>query len=362
MNRFGNITELQLAPQDVADIDHITRDLRAHIGDPRTQEHELLDNIGDFRQQGRARLPELSEALDDLVAYGDTLAVIVQLPEATSDCYGPTPAAHPTGQNLYPSDIYRALFGSMAGAGHTERLWAFNLLRHEVIQNNVLVPHYGQGVITGDHRKKNADPTKLLELHTDGVYQNFNQGVGPGPGEPNRDSSPDFIALHTVRNKERAHLMIAAPNVEELTEGTLAKLRESLLPLGSTDEPHLKPVPVLYGPDERPFVRYNHGEFTGDDSIPDEDAQAALKEFDEHLSTRTDVIATCAGTIIFLNNRLMLHGRDTFTPLLNGEGRWVRRLAYALDAKRIQAFLPVGAVAGSRLIESTLVRSPHLAS
>jgi enduracididine beta-hydroxylase len=97
---------------------------------------------------------------------------------------------------------------------------------------------------------------------------------------------------------------------------------------------HESPAPLsaLFGSDARPYLRVNSyymAAVEGDDT-----AAAALQALIDDLDKQLRGIALRPGEICFLDNYLVVHGRQAFRARFDGTDRWLKRLNICRDLRK----------------------------
>lgn len=316
----------------VKQLDHLTQDIRAGLQD--LSEPNFFDAIDGLVDNAWDIAPGQAGQLQTFAAHRGVRAVIVDFPPATVASVGPTPLYYPEAgkQRLLTSDIYRALVTSMAS------LYAYGDVRVQngAIHNDVIFTPIGDS----------SAKEERMRLHVDGLYANRNKEHYPEPAMPNRNLSSDFLSFHFLRNNERVPTVVVFPDWSEMSEDTLAVLRQPILDL----KKGLPPVSVLYGDPGDPWIRY----------VSDEEylynasgnGRQALQDLNEHLFARQIPIVLEAGQILLLDNRRVLHGREEreSTDLPQALWRWQRRVFHSSDAKRIKT-----SEISSRIVDSQVI-------
>ncbi|WP_328912425.1 MULTISPECIES: TauD/TfdA family dioxygenase [unclassified Streptomyces] len=90
------------------------------------------------------------------------------------------------------------------------------------------------------------------------------------------------------------------------------------------------PHPVLGGSAHDPDLRVD---FNATIAL-DDTARAALDRLCEGLTKVSAPLVLVPGELVFLDNRLVAHGRTDFTPRYDGRDRWLHRVYVHLDARR----------------------------
>jgi L-asparagine oxygenase len=186
--------------------------------------------------------------------------------------------------------------------------------------------------VQGEEKHIENSGSVNLGLHTENVHH------------PLR---PDFVGLMCIRQPETRSAALsvssAATAVKNLTQAEIEILRQPLFrshyPVSFTrglsgPRPATSPHPVLSGTYKSPAVRYNvHNTFAVKDM-----AERALRAFSQSLLDGCAKVILKPGEIALLDNRVVVHGRASFTPRYDGADRWLRRF-YALG--KIQPHMTV---------------------
>lgn len=195
-------------------------------------------------------------------------------------------------------------------------VFAFRNEKHGALVHNVVpVPALADS-------QSNAGSVEL-ELHNENAFH------------PHR---PDLIGLLCLRSDH------------EGKAGTLiSSIRQAWVLLDDADvtilrEPRFVTVaPPSFGPGQATAA---HGVLSGayDDpnlqvdfnatSAIDDQAAAALRRLGDALTRVSSVLVLRAGEMVFLDNRLVVHGRTKFTPRYDGNDRWLHRVYVHLDGRR----------------------------
>ena len=271
-------------------------------------------------RQGSCRLPaRLSRAVRDFGYDGglDGTLTISNLP-MPAEALPPTPTV--------PNSVERAattpatlamLLGSTLGAVIAYRQEKQGAL----VQNVVPVPALAGSQSNGGSVR--------LEFHTENAFH------------PHR---PDFVGLLCLRpahedqvGTQVASIRRALPLIDEQTRTVLQQPRfrteapPSFRSAGLSD-----PRPVLSGAPEDPDICVDFHATSG----LDEGADKALVQLREALwAVRSDVVLR-PGDMIFVDNRLVVHGRVAFSPRYDGNDRWLHRVFVHLDHRRSRGYRP----------------------
>ncbi|WP_255306309.1 TauD/TfdA family dioxygenase [Streptomyces sp. Wb2n-11] len=173
--------------------------------------------------------------------------------------------------------------------------------------------------VRGEERRIENSGSVAFDFHTENVHH------------PLR---PDYLGLLCLRQD---HEQIAATRVSSvrdalplLTDEEVAELRKpqfhSLYPTSFTRDiagprPSAGPHPVVFGPVDRPFMRFNSHNTQGTGP----EAQAALRALAGALEEVCRDLVLAPGDLVVLDNHVVVHGRTAFTPRYDGRDRWLRR-------------------------------------
>ncbi|SDN47849.1 TauD/TfdA family dioxygenase [Actinacidiphila guanduensis] len=237
----------------------------------------------------------------------------------------PVPAALPPTPAV-PESVERAatvpaalavLLGAELGA-----VIAYREEKHgALVQNVVPVPALAGSQSNGGSVR--------LEFHTENAFH------------PHR---PDYVGLLCLRPAHEDQVGTQVASIRRalplMDEGCAAALREARYlteaPPSFAGAGLSRPHPVLSGAPEDPDLRVD---FHATRAL-DEGAQKALAQLREALwAVRADVVLR-PGDMVFVDNRLVVHGRVAFTPRYDGTDRWLHRVFVHLDHRRTRASRP----------------------
>jgi L-asparagine oxygenase len=182
--------------------------------------------------------------------------------------------------------------------------------------------------VRGEEKRIENSGSVAFDFHTENVHH------------PLR---PDFLGLLCLRQDHAGVAATRVASVREaaphLTPAQIEVLRRpefrSFYPTsftrGSTGErPMCAPHPVLFGPDDRLFLRYNsHNTQAGDD-----EGRAALRALAEALEKVSHDIVLAPGELVVVDNHIAAHGRSAFVARYDGSDRWLRRFYSARSVPR----------------------------
>ncbi|GAA4834575.1 TauD/TfdA family dioxygenase [Kitasatospora terrestris] len=172
------------------------------------------------------------------------------------------------------------------------------------------------------HTQSNAGSVQL-ELHNENAFH------------PHR---PDLIGLLCLRtdHEGRAGTLVASIRdaLALLTEDELALLRAPRFVTeappsfgaGGATEPH----PLLGGSPTDPDIRVDFNATAG----LDDEAGGAMAGLGAALLASASSLVLRPGEMVFIDNRLVVHGRTDFTPRYDGRDRWLHRIYVHLDSRR----------------------------
>ncbi|WP_327674834.1 TauD/TfdA family dioxygenase [Kitasatospora sp. NBC_00458] len=190
-----------------------------------------------------------------------------------------------------------------------------------LVQNVVPVPTLADSQSNGG--------SVQLEFHTENAFH------------PHR---PDYVGLLCLRpahedqvGTQVASIRHALPLLDEEARAVLREARFMTEAPPSFHEAGLSsPHPVLGGAPEDPDICVD---FHATRAL-DERAEKSLAQLREALvEVRSDVVLR-PGDMIFVDNRLVVHGRVAFSPRYDGNDRWLHRVFVHLDHRRSRRFRP----------------------
>ncbi|MET9340056.1 MULTISPECIES: guanitoxin biosynthesis L-enduracididine beta-hydroxylase GntD [unclassified Nonomuraea] len=244
---------------------------------------------------------------------------------------GPTPD-HWSGagqsRTASEAEIFLALCGMVLGEPFA---WS-TLQGGRMVQN--IVP------IRGDEMRQSGHGSQsLLEFHTEDGFH------------PLRC---DYLLLFGLRNHDRVPTTVSSvrelelpPEQEELLGRPRFHIRpddEHLrqLELRQPDHPALElmrrmrdepePVPVLVGDPRRPYLRLDRPFMTCVDG--DAEAERALDALVAELEARQQDVVVGQGSLLVIDNYLVVHGRKPFSPRYDGTDRWLKKLTVSRNLRR----------------------------
>ncbi|MFF5160701.1 TauD/TfdA family dioxygenase [Streptomyces sp. NPDC000348] len=180
-----------------------------------------------------------------------------------------------------------------------------------------------------EHRIENSGSV-AFDFHTENVHH------------PLR---PDFLGLLCLRQDHEAIAATRVSSVRDalplLAEDQVAELRKpqfhSLYPTSFTrntdgPRPSSGPHPVVFGPPERPFIRFNSHNTRASDPA----GQLVLRALAKALESVCHDLVLAPGDLVVLDNHVVVHGRSAFQPRYDGSDRWLRRF-YSLRSTPLWA-------------------------
>lgn len=186
--------------------------------------------------------------------------------------------------------------------------------------------------IKGDERRESGHGSEaFLTLHTDDAFRPDSPDYLLLFGIRNRDAVPTFVAaLRDVRLTRAQRRVLAEPRFHILPDHEHIRQLEQRAPgdpalaraLEMRDRP--QPVAVLFGDPDNPAIRLDTPfmRCAGEDP----EAQAALTALLEELERVRRPLVAHPGTLLVLDNRSVVHGRDSFKPRHDGTDRWLRKV------------------------------------
>ncbi|MEI5521897.1 TauD/TfdA family dioxygenase [Streptomyces brasiliscabiei] len=157
----------------------------------------------------------------------------------------------------------------------------------------------------------------------------------------------DYVALMCLRNPDGVGTTVARVDSVSLSDSMRDVLHQDRFRFypddsheygivegetaGLDKRPHEQGA-VLFGPAEFPYLRMN-ADFTCPRS-GDTEAAKAMAEFGEQLNGTAERVVLRPGTVAFLDNYRVVHGRDVFIPRYDGTDRWLKRTSVVRDLRR----------------------------
>jgi Fe(II)/alpha-ketoglutarate-dependent arginine beta-hydroxylase len=186
--------------------------------------------------------------------------------------------------------------------------------------------------IKGDERRESGHGSEaFLTFHTDDAF---------------RPDSPDHLLLFGIRNPDAVPTFVAPMRYIRLSDTDLRVLSEKRFHILPDDEhirqlelhapgdpallraiemrDHPQPVSVIFGDPANPHIRLDTPfmHCVGDDP----EAQCALTALLTELERVRKPLVVHAGSLLILDNRRVVHGRDSFTARHDGTDRWLRKV------------------------------------
>jgi Fe(II)/alpha-ketoglutarate-dependent arginine beta-hydroxylase len=186
-----------------------------------------------------------------------------------------------------------------------------------------------------EHSLTSASSTTQLSLHTEDVHH------------PCRS---DYVALFCLRNPDAVGTTVARVDALDLP----ARIREILMKdrfrfhpddshtgagLSNTSglervaQPQASSGPVIFGPTEHPYVRFDIDFMSGVDHA----AEEAIRVTDELMRASVERVVLEPGDAVFIDNYRVVHGREPFSPRYDGKDRWLKRINLIRDIRRVYA-------------------------
>nr|QIY97416.1 oxygenase [Streptomyces sp. S1D4-11] len=157
----------------------------------------------------------------------------------------------------------------------------------------------------------------------------------------------DYVALMCLRNPDGVGTTVARVDSVSLSDSVRDVLHRNRFRFYPDDSHEYGPVEggtgglderpheqgaVLFGPAEFPYLRMD-ADFTS--PLPgDTEAEKAMAECGEQLNATAERLVLRPGTVAFLDNYRVVHGRDVFTPRYDGTDRWLKRTSVVRDLRR----------------------------
>ena len=151
---------------------------------------------------------------------------------------------------------------------------------------------------------------------------------------------PDYLALLCLRQDHDgvgATRVASVRNALTLLDDEHAEVLRrpefrSLYPTSFTrglqgERPRSQPHPVVFGPADAPFMRFN----SHNTEATTTEGARALRLLTEALEHVCHNVVLRPGEMVIVDNHVAAHGRSAFTPRYDGQDRWLRR-CYATNS------------------------------
>jgi L-asparagine oxygenase len=157
------------------------------------------------------------------------------------------------------------------------------------------------------------------------------------------DNPPSFLQLACIRNPTSTGTLISGLNVH-LSEEVEKALRDPVFMVGTNPAQdmwkNLSPGPVLYGPAERPFLRFNS---INTDICPEGTSthKEALVKLNDVLKESIVEIENKPGDLLIVNNYHVCHARNPFAARFDGNDRWLQRIVGYRDPRVVSSLTQI---------------------
>ena len=304
---IGEVPPLELTRDEHHALDALTR--RVAQAAP-----ALVDDPGwlaEARTAGCSLPPRLLEAIRAFRHDADSgVLTITNLPVAPE----PLPPTPSVPDSTEPAATAPAVIIVLIGQQLGE-LIAYRDEKHgALVQNVVPVPELA--------RTQSNGGSSPLELHTENAFH------------PNR---PDYVGLLCLRSAHEgvgtqvASIRHALPLLDAGEQEILRQARfVTAAPPSFRSEERSQPRPVLIGAPDDPDLCVDFHATAPQDT---EAATALTRLRDALLQVRAELVLR-PGSLVFLDNRLVVHGRSGFAPRYDGGDRWLHRVFVHLDHRR----------------------------
>ncbi|MDQ2708896.1 MAG: TauD/TfdA family dioxygenase [Actinomycetota bacterium] len=151
---------------------------------------------------------------------------------------------------------------------------------------------------------------------------------------------PDYLALLCLRQDHdgvgatrvasvrNARRMLDDAQMEVLRRPEFRGLYPTSFTRGQQSErPRSQPHPVVFGPADAPFMRFN----SHNTEAATPEGARALRLLTEALEHVCHEVVLLPGEMVIVDNHVAAHGRSAFTPRYDGHDRWLRR-CYATNS------------------------------
>ncbi|MEU5093683.1 TauD/TfdA family dioxygenase [Streptomyces sp. NPDC020996] len=189
--------------------------------------------------------------------------------------------------------------------------------RGALVQNVVPVPALAASQSNGG--------SVPLEFHTENAFH------------PDRPDYVGLLCLRPAREGVGTNIASVRRALPLLTDKEVALLSEPRFLTAAPPSFHAADCspahPVLSGAPDDPDIRVDFHATTA----VDQEAAAVLLRLRSALATVRRDLELRSGDLVFLDNRLVVHGRSAFVPRYDGRDRWLHRVFVSLDNRRNRA-------------------------
>jgi len=240
-------------------------------------------------------------------------ALCVENDPPSDDEIGATPLFHRPGAQEERASVYDALhflYSCLLG-----QPFAWSSIQNGYIFNDVMpVPEHEALPASSGFRSP-------FGLHTEDAFHAY---------------AGDYLGLLCLRNPSSVNTVFAGFDVDEISEKFLESLFAPEFVVGANVAQLVEEItglsPVLFGSQSHPYMRLNMNSL---DAAPGRtEASAALAEFERVLLRNVTRVAFQPGEYWYIDNYRVAHGRDAYTPRLDGTDRWLRRLYITSSFRR----------------------------
>ncbi|MFD0690745.1 TauD/TfdA family dioxygenase [Actinomadura fibrosa] len=318
--------EYTLDPQDVAALRAALADLRRDGLSPvEPPFYERRWDCQDLLPAG------LRRRLDDFRRNEPSAACLIRGFPVDDGAVGPTPGhwERPEGhRSTIDSDLYMAMCGMALGEPFAWATLQFGRLVQDVFP------------VKGDERRMSGHGSEAyLLFHTDDAFRADSCDYLLLFGVRNADRTPTYISsARDLSLSERDRRLLSEPRFHIVPDDEHIRQLELRAPgdpalaraLEARDEP--RPVPVLFGSADHPYIRYDEPfmDCAGDDPA----ARRALDALRAELERVRQPVVVDQGTLLVLDNHAAAHARESFTARYDGTDRWLRKLIVSRGRRR----------------------------
>lgn len=250
-------------------------------------------------------------------------AVIRGLP-VDDERVGPTPehwSSHCDPARTMREDFYFLLLGSMIG-----EVFGWATLQNGALLHNVL-PNRAE-----ENDQSGAGSRAPLLWHIEDAFHPYRC---------------DYLGLMALRNPDGIGTSLGSVRNLKVTQSEREVLWDRRFHIrpdkvhmkglevgarGAEFEHSPKPVSILFGDAEEPYLRINPPFMS---ALPgDEVAEQVLGDVISRIDESMGEVILNPGDVVFIDNYLAVHGRGSFIPRYDGTDRWMRKALFTRDLRK----------------------------
>ncbi|MEV3985319.1 guanitoxin biosynthesis L-enduracididine beta-hydroxylase GntD [Nonomuraea sp. NPDC049758] len=321
------ILRIRLAEPDLGHLDELLTEMERRAGSGSAE--QLVEIAHDL---ARRLPPALQGPLDSMRLWESPVGLVMSGYQVDDRGIGPTPTSWHHAAAQPREELLLLLLTAPLGQPYAWRTQQGGQLVHDIL------PTQGD-----EHVQLGSSSTTELLWHTEDAFH---------------ESRCDYLGLLCLRNDDGVSTTVSVPDVTLLPPRIRAVLAEPLFHI-LPDDSHLStrnpdssddaeraghftdiqrrvtdppPTPVLFGPEERPYLRIDPAYMT---PMPGSaSATEALREVCALIDGSLREVVLGAGDVLVLDNFRAVHGRRPFHARYDGRDRWLKRVSVTRDLRR----------------------------